>query len=513
MTPLQTPFCSAAFVLFVQHVSGGSLPHIHYQPANSGALNVDMDAAPQHSHTHVVRREAKLASSVDASLLQQGQTQKQRQKQKQKEKQSHAGAATSASNSSRHSQQHLQDATQAWAELVAWANANGGHLEGSSFHAASIPHAQTRIRGLVSSQDVEASHVLLRVPEKLWFRLENFQEASEARIRQLPACSQRSIATRNLIKLAAAIAVEIHKGPNSWYSEFLQQLPTLAYYRTFHLHFAKEDILRDFSDLPVTPLLRHMQSHDEELKTCFESWQTDRAKVGGPWELPSVSWENMELALMHVRTRAVSLGQHRGVAVVPGLDFFNTAGRTSHNVEWSLKENASFVEVTTKRGVPKGRELFTQYCKGCDNSRLLVHWGVMLDDNEHRLDPKADRGFCNVAPSSTAVASAGYDSAVALRNLVASLLDEGSTATSRPRCLAVTQASPQEAARRQAPLRCALAMLALEYCADTWSGDTHYNQGTTHDSGFVDMPEEPLFNGMTMQQATDSILSSAIGTD
>jgi len=327
----------------------------------------------------------------------------------------------------------------------------------------------------------------------------------QANLSSLQHCAGMQASSLDLLKLAVVVAAETIKGEASWFAQYLQQLPTMQYYRAYHLQYAGEAIMRDFGELPIIRLVQHMQHYNDDLERCFYDWRSHFEENGGPDGLLQMQWDDVELALMHCRTRRINLDRDGVVALVPGTDMFNTATAAAVNIDWSLGPSGDSVDVHSFGSVGLGTELCIEYCRLCDNSVLLLLWGIYMDANPNVLDPAADRSFCSTSPASVV---GGTTEASALQDLVASTLDLnfGSHGVRCPEL----DALDGQAIQRQAPLRCALARLALEYCAKLWAEEPDMEVAADVFRDWKAGSPKDSFSGMTLQEATDAVYASAI---
>lgn len=364
-----------------------------------------------------------------------------------------------------------------WSEVVEWVRSNGGFVH-DGFKENLTLHGGASVRGIVSNQALGAETTILEVPYKLWFTLDSFPEILNS---DVEGCTQlrRFPAEADRMKLAAAIAVETKKGSASFHSPQLSLFPTLEDFRTFHPRLMGSALHADFAALPVTSISAQLQAMDQVVHDCFQRWErAPKSPVAG------IHWDDVMAGRLNILTRSHNVtGTSALPVLIPAADMMNTDkasllntvwGETSNNISHPLygpiselpgmemlKGERKFTISTGKDGVGAGQELYESYCPHCDNSRMLLNWGVYLEANTNPL-PQDPRVECAAKASSTTTGKS-------LREAAEHALDLGSLPTAQaagwtaPRCRPEVLADPD-----QGPLRCALARLAWEHCAGAW---------------------------------------------
>lgn len=171
----------------------------------------------------------------------------------------------------------------------------------------------------------------------------------------------------------------------------------------------------------------------------------------------------MQLAFANVRTRTYSTSE--GHAMIPGADLLNTAPGDSLNSEWDVSKSVFSIKVPT--AVTARTEVYDVYCAACNNYRMLSIWGVYMEDNVNLVSDGSFR-FRKLKCSAWT-----WGRRHKLRTLVEDSLDiseqglalVSSQNLTAPRCRHQALAVPQ---KDQGPLRCSLARLTWEYCANSW---------------------------------------------
>eukprot|EP00929_Paragymnodinium_shiwhaense_P065263 TRINITY_DN32735_c0_g1_i2.p1 TRINITY_DN32735_c0_g1~~TRINITY_DN32735_c0_g1_i2.p1 ORF type:complete len:239 (+),score=37.50 TRINITY_DN32735_c0_g1_i2:637-1353(+) len=232
----------------------------------------------------------------------------------------------------------------------------------------------------------------------------------------------------------------------------------MAAFNVSHPRLARQRLVSDFGALHLMRLMQAMQQVDHKLAEAFEEW---KGMADHPVELNGLTWDDMFLALLRVRSRRMLVEDGQS-ALIPGVDAMNTAVGENVNVVWR-PENIGLT-VTALKAMEPGQEVLIEYCSDCDNSKLLAQWGIYLDGNPKKLDS-------STAPDCLSVRSPITGQPVVLREVAEAVLDlpvqDADAATARlPRC----KEESIRQADRQGPLRCALARLAWEYCGGIWRG-------------------------------------------
>lgn len=343
----------------------------------------------------------------------------------------------------------------AWSDVGAWMRHNGAFVH-SSLRTQATRHGGISVRGVVSIADLPAHEPLLYIPRKLWFTLDKFPEIQNS---QLP--SSADISNVVLLKVAVALALEVKKGKASFFASYLSSLPALADFQSFHPTFSGEDIVSDFEELPAVGASRFVAQEDAATMTMFEEWQSvSGASSSCVPGLTALAWEEVLQGIAWFRTRAflINASSHEA-ALIPGADFLNTARQSSLNTDWALpvsSARASSDSFTLRADIPveAGVELFDRYCYKCDNDMMLSVWGLYLEDNPVRSTDIVDCSSSDIG-ARMRLASEG------ILDLDAnSLVQSRAQGWTAPRCSATTGMKGQ--------LRCSLARLAWEYCAEAW---------------------------------------------
>lgn len=359
------------------------------------------------------------------------------------------------------------DAGVALERLRAWVTANGGSVN-EVLKSSEIDHAGLKYRGVIAEKGVWGMTSLFHIPRKLWIELDHFPEVVDVPLAKLAGCKLDQTELYK-IKLAAALALELRKGNASFYHVYFNTLPTLAEFRTFHPHFMHAALLSDFKALPLVAAVRKIQAHDEDLKSCFDAW-----KRGPDSKVAGLAWDEMLLGLSWLRTRGHDSGSGQPI-IIPASDLLNTEKEDKVNVVVQVNYD-DFTVRTSWNGLAAGQELYVQYCSSCDNSQLLSMWGIYLEDNSRDLDRPKGHVDCGprhpvLAKGHSATSKHAHTVQIeqSLRSVAESVLDFGSLSAAEsggwtaPRCKAAALDSVEQGA-----LRCSLARLAWEYCAQEW---------------------------------------------
>lgn len=356
-------------------------------------------------------------------------------------------------------QQVENDRLQAWSMTSAWLRKFGASVN-PKLQAQMKVHAGHRVRGVVANDTLKARETLLVIPKRLWLHENNwpsFRYASGP-----PNMSPKDL---SLLKLTAILASETVKGSDSQYAAFIQRMPTMEEFNVSHPRMARERLVSDFGALRLMSLMQVMQQVDTKLAQGFEDW---KKMPEHPSELDSLTWEDMFRALLRVRSRRIAVEDGTS-ALIPAVDLMNTAADKDVNAVWQ-PENIGFT-VNAVKPIEPGQEILIDYCSNCDNQKLLAQWGMYLEGNPNKLDPKK-------APDCLSVRSDTTGRPVVLREVAEAVLDLASQdaagaadaksgAAGVPRC----KEEGMQQLEQQGPLRCALARLAWEYCGDVWQGN------------------------------------------
>jgi len=339
----------------------------------------------------------------------------------------------------------------------AWLSEQGAFINGA-IKVGDSHHGGALIRGIVAAHEIAENDKIVDIPRRLWFVLDRFPSIQKMDLSQLGSlCSQDTVTLENL-KMAAAIALETKKGDASEFAPFLRVLPTLEEYWSFLPQRAEAPLLSEFGDLPVLGSVKLVQEADSKSEQCFSAWKRYEALLPGSLAgLSSLTWPEMQLALARFRTRCYIVEEDNKLAMIPGSDLFNTGEAEIINTEWDW-EDGHFI-LRAMEPIEKGTEVFDPYCESCDNDYMVNVWGVYLEKNKNELEHKGDMDCNSHAPLRRATEAA--------LNLNGGAVKAGVTARAAgmtaPRCYDTTMRS-----LNQGPLRCSLARLAWEYCAEEW---------------------------------------------
>eukprot|EP00746_Dinoflagellata_sp_MGD_P006792 gnl/MRDRNA2_/MRDRNA2_113384_c0_seq1.p1 gnl/MRDRNA2_/MRDRNA2_113384_c0~~gnl/MRDRNA2_/MRDRNA2_113384_c0_seq1.p1 ORF type:complete len:411 (-),score=62.80 gnl/MRDRNA2_/MRDRNA2_113384_c0_seq1:65-1297(-) len=349
---------------------------------------------------------------------------------------------------------HNQDSDAAnadWLKIAAWITSNGGYVS-PSIRGNMTSHSGVSIRGIVTDEDLRPGKPVLSIPKKLWFTLDNFPDIHQSRLEGIQQCNaplqERHL---NMVKMAGALAREKRKGNASFYQVYVSGLPTMEDFHSFHPRFMRDEVREDFRGLPLTSSIKELQLFDGHLKDCFQSW-TEMASS----PVSGITVDEMELALTQYRTRTFDSGAHP--SMVPGADFFNTDKPILVNTIWKAQDDNFSVDMV-KDGLPQ-TELFYMYCKSCDNDHLMGIWGLYLEGNENPLRTTAD--------CAAQVDTLRHGSFKSLREASMAMLDLSNVAAAKESENRVPRCRKEAMSSQQGPLRCSLARLAWEYCAEEW---------------------------------------------
>jgi len=348
-------------------------------------------------------------------------------------------------------------------ELLPWMRANGAIVK-SGLRASTTFHGGAAIRGVITTAQLPVDESLMMIPRKLWFTLDKFVEVQAANLSAFgKTCDGLQGDSLDQLKIAAALALEEKKGTASFWYPFLRALPSLKDFRTFYPQFAEPIVLAEFRELPVIATAKAWQTQDDRARGCFQSWR--RSEISGHTVLGQgmrmLEWTDMQLALAQFRTRRYQVDYNN--AMMPGSDMFNTAPSKSINSAWSA--DAEGFTIRTYASVPSDSEILDPYCTDCDNDRMMVGWGVYLERNMNAL-ARAGSVNCNAVVAhgdGSAFRSLRQATQAMLRLDGDGLAQLATDGLSAPRCVAHNTRSAD-----QGPLRCGLARLAWEFCAQSW---------------------------------------------
>jgi len=257
-------------------------------------------------------------------------------------------------------------------------------------------------------------------------------------------------------------------------------------------------VLADFGELPILSTLQKADAAQlPGLRRCVSSWIS---KLGP---------QAQGLTVKDVLTMFyAALTRRYEEALVPVADLVNTATDSRFNVAHKIGDDG--FELKVQRRVSAGSEILVQYCEACDNDVMLFSWGAYLEDNDNALnDIMPVNCSASWGPGEKARATVG-----SLREAAEQMLEPGGRARGRaPRC------SPRAvASRRQGPLRCSLARLAWERCAQEWGQGAAAQAGTRAPSAVRSYAQALVTMGKNLLQegklpAARSQLEAAIQLD
>eukprot|EP00747_Dinoflagellata_sp_TGD_P185903 gnl/TRDRNA2_/TRDRNA2_42690_c0_seq1.p1 gnl/TRDRNA2_/TRDRNA2_42690_c0~~gnl/TRDRNA2_/TRDRNA2_42690_c0_seq1.p1 ORF type:complete len:498 (+),score=69.06 gnl/TRDRNA2_/TRDRNA2_42690_c0_seq1:82-1575(+) len=375
-----------------------------------------------------------------------------------------------------------------WSNLAAWMRSNGAHIH-DSLMTATTRHGGSDVRGMVTKQAINETKLLFQVPRKLWIEISNFPDSATHMDESVSERACKGL-LEGKVRTLAALASETLKGNASFYSPFIRSLPSMKDFRQFHPQMAEASLLADFAALPLIKSVMEYKRKEQAYKECFEAWQNSSSV---PIDVAKLSWGDFHLALMQFQTRAYSLDGSPG-AMVPGTDMANTVLPSGVNTNYEIPEvskGQACFQVKATQTIEQGKEVYEGYCSSCDNSWMMLVWGVYLEDNAIQLS--ADDMNCGAAigPEGTAVT---------LKDATEAALDHESKVVIgiTPRCRTEVMSS-----RYQGPLRCSLARLAWEHCAAEWY---------PFKLDLADLGSRMrVFNGLSAKTAAALVDRSAIG--
>lgn len=393
--------------------------------------------------------------------------------------------------------------------MVDWMVANGGMVS-KHFTESMTSHSGISVRGVVSAGSVQPNELILRVPRNLWITLSNFPAVGGAKLGHIPECSAISSYDRNF-RMWVITALEGKAGDQSFWAPYLRTLPQFADYRSFHPQLGDMRLLSEFQELPLVSIARQRRAELEASWLCLQAWQRQPDTPPG---LRGLLYEDLLLGAMRWKTRDYGVNSTTN-ALVPGADLMNTERSTLLNTRWGMTRPEDGFTVRANNNVGDGGELYDAYCRNCNNSRMMLLWGIYLEENTVPVeDLPADS--CTQTLWQVTAASLKGMSGPAQRQLVALQVNssvearyhgqskwypgritevqggEGYPGQPRysieyhdgdaeasiapelvrltppqvlraPRCLEATLADAKEG-----PLRCSLARLAWESCRSAW---------------------------------------------
>eukprot|EP00747_Dinoflagellata_sp_TGD_P151391 gnl/TRDRNA2_/TRDRNA2_177207_c2_seq26.p1 gnl/TRDRNA2_/TRDRNA2_177207_c2~~gnl/TRDRNA2_/TRDRNA2_177207_c2_seq26.p1 ORF type:complete len:285 (+),score=15.36 gnl/TRDRNA2_/TRDRNA2_177207_c2_seq26:418-1272(+) len=266
------------------------------------------------------------------------------------------------------------------------------------------------------------------------------------------------------------MAAQARQKEGSKWHPYLRMLPSLEEYRAKIPQYAEAPLLADFAELPVIKrnkktgqALLDRSPHTQIIGSCLEALQSE----GSP-ELQGLSVLDVALALRHVRERTF-LNKDKLAALPPFLDLLNTAEAERLNTNMDFSTGNAILRTT--RFVPEGHELLVGYDSALPNIGLLGNWGVYLEENS-----RSSKAWLKQLASNDAMYNVDCYAKVG-RNVTGSSLKEVTDAALErrwepymvsPRCREEVMQSTD-----QGPLRCSLARVAWELCADIWYPKLH----------------------------------------
>eukprot|EP00931_Biecheleriopsis_adriatica_P050462 TRINITY_DN29220_c0_g1_i2.p1 TRINITY_DN29220_c0_g1~~TRINITY_DN29220_c0_g1_i2.p1 ORF type:complete len:398 (+),score=53.37 TRINITY_DN29220_c0_g1_i2:229-1422(+) len=253
-------------------------------------------------------------------------------------------------------------------------------------------------------------------------------------------------------KLSAGIALEAKQGNSSKFHSYLKILPKLADFRSYHPLFMTGSLLQEFQDLPLTRHASAQATKLQKLQGCFDDW---RASALSP--VASLRWEDFLWASLVQLTRHYRM--HGARAMMPAIDSINTAAKGRWNVAVQPKYFSDVEEVKLgPGGLRAGAEALIPFCDSCDNSQMLLQWGIYLEDNSVLIQDlfEAPKANCSRSLQEVTIASLDVSASTAEAARLAGW--------AAPRC----RQDLMSAIEDQGPLRCSLARLAWERCSEAW---------------------------------------------
>lgn len=345
------------------------------------------------------------------------------------------------------------DTLAAWVDASSWLSDRGAKVHGALRGHMAL-HGGRPVRGVATDRALETEAQLISVPKKLWLMLEHFPEFEQAELSSLPGCGGLAEWEVAILKFTAAVASELQRGPTSEYASWLRRLPSLKDFESFHPYLISAELGAQFAALPAVQEALATRSYDSVAAACLDSWQ--RVQGSPVAHLRADVLEHARL-LAFTRTYDVSGDDDpsgadaRKYAMIPGSDFLNTAEPGKLNTYWTFTDDS--FEVLTTAAIPAGEELYESYCDDCDNDMLLQTWGVYLEDNSVPLNRSGSADCWSKG----------------LQRATAAALDLQAAASARAAGWRAPRCTPAAlTAGAQGPLRCSLARLAWEYCAQEW---------------------------------------------
>jgi len=331
-------------------------------------------------------------------------------------------------------------------EVLDWLKANGATTS-PGLRTDVFKLGGNNVRGLLTTQELSEKATFLVIPSRLWLLPSYFPKFAYAKLP--PTC--RNTVTQHELKFAAALAAETAKGNSSFYYTYLKHLPTSADFHSFFPRMMDATLQSDFAALPLVTSVRKSQARDKDIQKCFAMWAKESSSPAR-----GLTWEHVHLALNWINTRAWGVEHQDTYALIPAADMLNTARPLDLKVNWWTSDKEFYM--LTRSSVASGTQLLGSYCQDCDNSEMMNHWGVYLEDNPNPVEGNAE-------------ACAGKDGGHMKKVTQAALQDPASIASGwlSPRCRSSTLN------HEQGPLRCSLARLAWETCKKHWGKDSTPN--------------------------------------
>lgn len=295
-------------------------------------------------------------------------------------------------------------------------------------------HGGAQIRGVIATEAMNSSEILLSIPKSLWMHQDNFQVKNLSQL-----CGGDS-----QLQAAVAVALEKKNTTNSKWYAYLKDLPTFENYNSFYVRMASTSLLGQFDALPLVKQIMTSQQRVEGQEKCFNEW---KAKYGH-----DLTWQECKhgLAMWQTRVYGINLNGTRTAALIPASDLLNTGRDDQLNTNWGAetKDGEWHFKVSTNKGIEAGHELYDSYCPGCANTEFLSVWSVYLDDNN--VITELPLPNLNATKSS------------AMKTLVQETLQTPLQGLSAPRCQSAVFDEPQ------GPIKCAFARLAWEQFGTAW---------------------------------------------
>lgn len=345
-----------------------------------------------------------------------------------------------------------------WNDMKTWLTSKGAYFHDGIEGGRMMPHGGYDIRSMVATAAFpEEPTTLFTIPRDVAIETRNHPEFHNAPLKELPGCGTLKETYVEDVRLAGVIAVETQKGSQSKYSMYLQQLPTLADYQSFHPRFMEASLQKEWAELPVVHGAQEQQALDANFKKCFLDW---KHSAGSP--VAMVSWEQFLLGLTHFQNRMISAQGNN--FMIPGMDLVNTDPRKV-NTQWQLVHMGDQGEHFALSGyaIEPGQEVFVDYCSDCDNQEMLLKWGVYLEDNPNELAYEHTTVHCADKVEGNATG------ALTLREQSESVLNMKELDKAREQGWRAPRCDSEKLGKEQSPLQCSMARLAFESCADLWS--------------------------------------------